>query len=254
MENSKFHNIHRGQRCFILGTGPSINKQDLKPLKNEICIAVSSFYLHKDIGEINPRYHVDAPIHAPFDMDFTKKCFETYRKYYPKMPTFFFGHTSYEYSYFNFLEQNPEFMSENFHFLNYMGSPTLDEWNYNKSDIWDIMNPLFDVRSTVYCAIQVAVYMGFKEIYLLGCDLDYISDISLATNPHFYSADLDINHVLEMMSTEEVFLTYYLKWKQFRLMKEYLLCKNCKIFNATEGGMLDVFPLVRLNDIVSDQN
>ena len=35
-KNSKFKDIHNGERCFILATGPSIKTQNLRPLKNEL--------------------------------------------------------------------------------------------------------------------------------------------------------------------------------------------------------------------------
>ena len=41
---SKFKDIHKGQRCFIIGTGPSLNKTNLSLLKDEICFGVNTLY------------------------------------------------------------------------------------------------------------------------------------------------------------------------------------------------------------------
>ena len=57
-KNKILKDIHKNQRCFILGTGPSINKIDINKLKNEKCIFLSQFYLHKDYQNINPSYHL----------------------------------------------------------------------------------------------------------------------------------------------------------------------------------------------------
>ena len=257
--NKKFHNIHEGKRCFILATGPSINKQDLRPLKNEICIAVSAFYLHKDIKEISPLYHVEAPNHEPLQMEVPKLYFEGYRKYYSEKTTIFLGHTSYEYSYFNFLQQNPEFMKDNIHFLNYTASPALDEHNYKNPDLWDITKPLFRARTVVYCAIQLAIYMGFKEIYLLGCDFDYLSNLSQGRTMHFYPLgddNLDDFNLwkLNKVTTETFLFEYYVHWKQYRLMQQYLHSRECYIYNSTEGGLLDVFPRVSLEDALANKH
>ena len=62
-QNRKLRDIHKGKRCFILATGPSINAENLKPLKNEFCIAVSNFYLHPDFKLIDPEYYCVAPWH-----------------------------------------------------------------------------------------------------------------------------------------------------------------------------------------------
>ena len=34
---------HKGGRCFLLGSGPSIKDENLKPLKNEIVFALNNF-------------------------------------------------------------------------------------------------------------------------------------------------------------------------------------------------------------------
>ena len=64
-ENINLKDCHRGERCFILATGPSIQKQDLTLLKNEICISVSNFFVHPDYKKIKPLYHCIAPYHKP---------------------------------------------------------------------------------------------------------------------------------------------------------------------------------------------
>jgi hypothetical protein len=261
--NNKFHNIHMGERCFILGTGPSINKQDLKPLKNETCIAISAFFLHKDIKEISPLYHVDAPIHPPYKMELPKRCFEDYQKYYSKKTTIFLGHSTYEFSYLNFLQQNPEFKSDNIYFLNYDPSQDLDEKNYNDLSIWDITKPLFNSKTVIYSAIQLAIYMGFKEIFILGCDYDTPCTLErYVTEPfyrverfykaeHFYKSGQGYDDEGGWASNEEIFIRNYHRWKQFRLIQQYLGSRGIQIFNATEGGFLDVFPRISLEKVLS---
>lgn len=247
--NSKFLNIHQGQRCFILATGPSINKQDLKPLKNEICFAASLFFLHKDIKEINPQYHVRAPNHPPFDFEVPQKSFEGLSQAYSRQTTCFFGHNDYEYSFRNFVEQNPQFKNDNIYYLNYCHAQPLDETNYNNPAIWDICKSLFSPRTVIYCAIQIAVYMGFKEIYLLGCDHDYLANLTRRSSAHFYEDKEGIDDSQEWPSTEEHFLRYHFRWKQYRLMGEHLETKGVHIYNATEGGLLDVFPRVNYESL-----
>ena len=59
-QNKKFKGIHKRERLFVLCSGPSIQKMDLTVLKNEITMAVHSFYLHKDISVIQPAYYCNA--------------------------------------------------------------------------------------------------------------------------------------------------------------------------------------------------
>ena len=39
--NAEFKDIHKGQRCFIVGNGPSLNDEDLSLLENEYVFTVN---------------------------------------------------------------------------------------------------------------------------------------------------------------------------------------------------------------------
>ena len=255
-KNEKFRGKHKGDRCFILATGPSIAKQDLTMLRDEKCIAVSQFYLHSKARLIDPLYHVEAPNHPPYGTDFTEKLMAGFRRHYSDRTQYFFGHTFYEHSFFSIFQANKDLKPKNAFFINYAGSNQLNEHNCDDVRYWDITQTPFTGRSVVYCAIQLAVFMGFSKIYLLGCDHDYFQRFSNREyqDHHFYSdAEGGIEGVASYLSNftmEQWFEEYYFRWKQYRLMKEYLSTRGQLIFNATEGGMLDVFPRVNLEDII----
>src|SRR5262245_5805286 len=53
----RFKNCHLQQRrCFIVGNGPSILKQDLTLLRNEITFVTNWFILHDLYEQISPTY------------------------------------------------------------------------------------------------------------------------------------------------------------------------------------------------------
>jgi len=52
------HNAHRGQRCFIMGNGPSLNQCDLTPLAGEYTFGVNSIFLNRDAMGFDPTYYV----------------------------------------------------------------------------------------------------------------------------------------------------------------------------------------------------
>jgi hypothetical protein len=252
--NFVFKNKHQGKSCFILATGPSIKEQNLRLLKGEICIAVSQFFLHEDIQIIKPQYHIIAPSHPPFKFDDIQKIFEGFKTYSHNV-TYFLGHRPYEYSVFNFLKQNPHEKRENVYFINFSRSQELDETNYTNPRIWDICKSPFAIRTVIYIAIQIALYMGCNKIYLVGCDHDYLVDTTRVKNHHFYKEEDGISDVehLSSFTTERWFEEYYFRWRQYRLMREYAKLNGCQIFNATKGGMLDVFPRVELQDVLQKQ-
>src|SRR5213080_2831036 len=57
-QNREFERLHvdRG-RCFVIGNGPSLKTQDLRPLANEIVIAANSFFQHPDHRIVAPKYY-----------------------------------------------------------------------------------------------------------------------------------------------------------------------------------------------------
>jgi len=243
---------HAGERCFILATGPSITGQDLTLLASETCIAVSHFFLHEDVGRIDPAYHVLAPYHPPFDFDTLEKLFDGLGERYSDRVTYFVGHTPYEYSIAEYLKRNPQRRRPNMHFVDYSGSTHLDDYNHGDPAMWDIAGSPFLPRTVIYSAIQVAAYMGFTEIYLLGCDHDYLTDMTRVTNHHFYAEEdgvSDAEH-LSGFTTERWFQEYYQRWRQYRLMRDHLASRGVKVYNATAGGMLDVFGRAVYEEVV----
>jgi len=250
-KNKHFKNIHSGETVYILASGPSIQRQDLKPLANKTTIAVSHFHLHKDIEIINPNYHVLAPQHPPFEFNDSSKYFKDFHNAYKKHNTkVFLGLTNYVYNYLELLKKFPELYYPHQYYIDYSRSPQLDETNLYDQSVWDLAKKPFGIRTVLYSAIQMAIYMGFKKIILLGCDHDYLNDIARTTNHHFYEEEKGIsdkNH-LDAFTKERWFLEYYMRWKQYRLINEFANSQGIKIYNATPGGMLDVFELKKYEE------
>ena len=252
-ENRQFKNIHKGKRCFVLATGPSINTQDLTVLENEFCIAVGHFHLHKDISVIRPEYHILAPMHSPFDSSHSIKYFQDFITYYKGINvTYFLGVDNSPLSFSVFLNQYPQYKLDNVHYIDYSNHILLNEKNCNDADLWDITKEPFGMRSVVYGAVQLAHYMGFSEVYLLGCDHDYLLDYEKKESKHFYEYGKGIGDrkSFERYDTEYWFYEYYIRWRDFRLMRDYCAKHGTKIYNATNGGMLDVFERVNFKDIL----
>jgi hypothetical protein len=136
--------------------------------------------------------------------------------------------------------------------LDYTAAPILGDTNFAEESVWDIAGRPFRPRTVIYCAIQLAAYLGCTEIVLIGCDHDYLSDVSRTEN-HFYpESDGNPNDAahLARFTTERWFEEYYFRWRDYRLMQTHLATRGVRIINATEGGMLDVFPRARLADLL----
>lgn len=218
----KFHDIHKGQRCFIVATGPSLKTEDLDLLKcnKELCISMNSIFYAFDKTDWRPNYYVMAdhrglneyeevldtlPVKYKFLSDSSKSFWEiAHRK------NVFRFHQHYEY----YFDRLPKF-SDDFSSKSYNGT------------------------TVTYTCIQLAVYMGFKNIYLLGVDFSYQEQGEKYL--HFHKKD-------KLVATgfkHQVYLAYL-------SAAEYAKKNNINIYNVTRGGRLEIFPRVSFDDLFSE--
>ena len=80
--------------------------------------------------------------------------------------------------------------------------------------------------------------MGFKEIYLIGADCNYSDNKS---KHHF----IDYGHYDSTYKSAGTRMIY-----AYKVAKKYADKNNIKIYNATRGGMLEVFPRVNLDELL----
>ena len=218
-----YQNRHKGQRCFIVATGPSQSIEDINKLKGEITFSVNSIYTCFSDTDWRPTYYC-----VQDRVVYEKNCKgidelkaaqrfisdsipQAYRKGDILYPT-----------------------NERFHhcFNGY-------KFRIRFSD--DSSKVVFAANTIVYSAIQLAVYMGFSEIYLTGCDCNYTSP-----KKHF---NHDTNEKIESkIKLDEI---GNLMLASYRAAKKYTDTHPVKIYNATRGGILEIFPRVNLDDVVS---
>lgn len=216
-----FKNMHIGKRCFIVATGPSIRMEDLETLQanNEICISMNSIWRAFDKVNWRPRYYVaeDFRVYKEYgdvieDLE-AEYLFlsDTDKNYWvePHERNKLKFHLVCEYS----EKEEPKF-TEHFEQKSYSGS------------------------TVTYSCIQLAVYMGFREIYLYGVDFTHGKDAVDKKYHHFYNE-------VEMKSVgynKRVFLAY-------ESAKKYADNHGIKIYNTTKGGNLEVFERINFDTL-----
>lgn len=243
-QNKKFKGIHKRERLFVLCSGPSIQKMDLTVLKNEITMAVHSFYLHKDISVIQPAYYCNAQ--WEYNEKATEKVAEAYmrdlKKHVGKSRYFFSVKEK------RIVDRTQMFAPGEVHYYCYGKDSSLYE------EI-DLCRGIMPAHSVPVVCIQLAIYMGFKEIYLLGTEHDFLTTKKYA---YFYdrkqsvtgetdiSADEDSNLV---MSYSGALADACALWENYKVVKRIAENNGIKIYNATVGGALDLFPRVDFNSL-----
>ena len=225
---SKFKNIHKNERCFVILTGPSLTLEDVNLLKEETTFAVNSCIRLFDKTSWRPSYYVitDRLVYQSIGKELEASDLSC---------PIFYSRNGLQ-TQINKENTFPFKAQYFFHFLNFMtgGRSTLGWSN-------DISKGIADAPSCVYAVMQIAYYMGFKEVYVIGADCNY-SGNNQHSNVANYTPKVKIsknagNHVL----------------KAWRSIKKHLENKDMKVYNATRGGMLELFPRVKLEDVLNKE-
>lgn len=243
-ENESLKNIHQGKRCFIVGAGSSIKKQNLKLLKNEITFGLNEFFLHPDYKEIKPKYLIFSGfgIHnVPVEKQLL--WYKNYEDKIAGISTPIINVCDH-----NFISKNKLLSKIDKKFIQYESN--LETLSGNGIDA---TKSLYACQGVGAMAIQVAMYMGFKEIILLGFDHDWLLRMFDNKPTHFYDHNNSIIYkghsevkgmsvLYQLDSLSKLFMNY-------TYLKNYADDTTITVANATEGGMLDVFPLVKYESL-----
>lgn len=239
--NLKFKDCHKGERCFILACGPSIKQQDLTLLKGETCITVSNFYVHKDYDKIRPAYHCVPDVlggHKGYiTEEYAVKWFREMEERTGQSVMFLSAGDK------EWIERHGLFRNREVSYLYFGGS-----WEEIERTGIDLTRSVPGVQSVSIMALTIAIYMGFKDIYLLGCDHDWI--LHYGTSVHFYEENESILATRagygEWANTdlEEQLKCCWVLWSQYKAIRRYIEAKGGKVYYANRGGLLDVFPRI----------
>lgn len=226
-------NTHKGERCFIIGNGPSLTADDLTLLKDEYTFAANRIYYMFDKTPWRPTYYCAQDIVVVDDIisDLPKVAREC-----KKM---FLISACYK--------QVDEELRNNSNVLFFVAKYVSAHKERLFSD--DVEKYVSGGGSITYAAIQLAVYMGFSEIYLIGVDHNYAATsfkdnhVSTSDVAGSYFEGMPTNIKMTKPNTDNATLS-------FMKAKEYCDSRGIKIVNATRGGKLEVFPRVNLEVVL----
>jgi hypothetical protein len=234
---------YSGQRCFIMGNGPSLNQMDLNLLKNEYVWGSNRVYLLFDRIVWRPKFYVAVdrrvvPDNAA-EINQLSSEFPDTLFFFPSRYCLENILTSKENTYwYNEVELNEKRLPE--------GAFSLDP-----------AERVYRVNTVTIAALQLAVFLGFNPIYLIGCDTNYSIPPTVDyedNNKNFLisNQDDDPNHFSPSYfgkgrkwhdpNVESMILHYDLSNQ---------VCKRAgvKVYNATLGGRLEIFERVDFNTL-----
>ena len=225
------------KRCFLIGNGPSLNKTDLEALSNEVTFAVNGFFLKAQDLDWTPTFyvvedHLVAEDRVEWINDFKGpiKLFPAYLGYmFDKSDdTIFYNHrprVSYPHGFDFSLEADK---------ITYTGC------------------------TVTFSMMQLAAYFGFEEIYLIGVDASYAIPEDAKEGKDYGVGVLDMksddpNHF------DPNYFGKGFRWHDPQVEKMVEAYSEARrtlegtgqtIYNATIGGMLEVFERKDFNKIL----
>jgi hypothetical protein len=225
---ANFKGIHNNQRCFILANGPSLKKVDFDLLKDEITIGMNRIYMMEKINGFLPTYLVSIDEKCQL-----KQFYEEYNNL--KIPCFFTWNQKKLFD----KKENQLFIKVKF------------STGFSK-DI--VKKQTYNGASVTYTCIQLAYYMGFKEVYLIGKDHKYNCDIKSGNtcvsngneNNHFIDGYYKKGQVWDAPSYEIEEMAYKIARSVFEEEKRI-------IKDATDGGNLVIFEKVEFNTLFKNK-
>lgn len=238
-EDSKYikslKGIHAGKRCFIVGNGPSLRAEDLEVLRDEICFACNRIYDIFGYTTWRPSYYMCVDKAIVNDMQLNNQKLEILNG-----SELFFVNGKFV----NKLRKT----IDNVHEICLKGKYEISMSKMVMHSVSEDVSNHFTLAQSVSCnMIEMAMYMGFKDIYLIGLDHSFGIEIDMKGRtvinkdvvPHF-KEQKDRN---TYPAQKEALTNCY------RLIKEYADQKGIIIRNATRGGQLDVFPRVDFDSL-----
>jgi hypothetical protein len=228
---------YSGQRCFIMGNGPSLNQTRIELLKNETIWGFNKIYLLFDKIIWRPKFYVTN------DRRLTQHISKEIIVLIKQLPRskFFFPDI--------FLSSEINGTNNNIYWYN--EKPWNEEINSGLALLsCDPSEFIVNTATVTIVGLQLAVYLGFNPIYLIGCDTSYsvLPSVSFENgNPEMLisTADDDNNHFVSNYSGKGDKWTapnVPLMVRQYEEAKKIADESNIMIYNATVGGQLEVFP------------
>ena len=215
----QFTDLHRGRRCFILGNGPSLAQTDLEPLRGEISFALNRGYLLRTERGFTPTYLV-----AVNDLVLGQCAADLAGLDLPR----FIGWRARR-----LFAPDPR--------IHFLDTRQTGANGFSR----DITREVYEGYTVTYVALQLAYYMGFDDVILIGVDHRFATQgrpnrtvVSQgADRDHFSAAYFGPGFAWQLPDLAR-------SERAYRRAHEAFVAAGRRVGDATIGGGLAVFPKV----------
>jgi hypothetical protein len=223
---------HRGQRAFIIGGGPSLKQTDMRRLKGEITIGCNAIFLMFEEMGFQPTYYTVEDVLVAEDRAEVINTIRGLTKIFPRDLKYC-------------LRPDDDTI-----YINFIRDYTTTPFSFSS----DFARRVFWGGTVTYLNLQLAYYLGCREIYLIGIDHNYHapSEEDKVEGTVITSRSGDINHF-----HPDYFGPGY-RWHDpkvermemaYRRAKSFFDTHGVAVYNASAQTRLDVFPRVRYDEL-----
>jgi hypothetical protein len=218
-----YQDCHTGERCFIIGNGPSLRQTDLSKLKNEFTFGMNRIYL------MFPELDFTTTYFLTVNSLVIEQCAEDIRT----LPI-------------------PKFLSwRSHHLIKPVEDLMFLHTTYTGPKFAvDARRRLWEGATVTYVALQLAYYMGFSPVILIGVDHNYTTQgkpnstiVSQGDDPNHFNSSYfgkGFRWQLPDLDTSE---------RSYQMAREAYQVAGRKVLDATVGGKLTIFPKVDYNSL-----
>ncbi len=211
-------NKHLNKRCFIIGNSPSLNQLDISKLNEEYTFTVNKGYKLAEKGLSHSNFHCISD-EALLEVDGIDN----------EMPVDF-ADTYFVWSVIDF----NKFEADTVYF------DYTPEGNFQE----DLTKPLWAFHTVIAYAIQIAFYMGFKDIYLIGVDWDFKNYSGYS----YQAASEEKKRQIEISVADKPSVINGLQNSY-----EYLKKKRVNLYNASPAGSINCMPRIDYEQLFKEK-
>ena len=236
--NIELKNIYYGQRCFVLGNGPSLNGQNIELLQDEVVFMVNRAFLDPRYSVIKPAYHViidDKLSTGEWPVTYLDDIVE-------QNPNVTFLLNSRWYDLEIFAQYKKKYRI-------YWIDQSLKLTRYSVSKTVDLTKITYG-GFVVEQGIVSASYMGFSNIFITGVDGDGFANLLLDQKSHSYGVNNDDIEKFSSWQGVRQSLCSVCKWMlSWHYLDKYIKSNNSKIVNLTGRGIITMVSMDKFSNI-----
>lgn len=218
---------YAGKRLFLICNGPSIKDMDLSHLKDEYTMCLNRFYIYFDKIGFTPNFLVcvEELVLDQFSEDLNNLSTQTFVnwRFHERMDKCLYLKEGYSF--------NPFFQT-------------------------DLSKPMHFGGTVTFASLQLAYWMGFKEVIIIGMDHSF-KEKGTPSTVEVRNYEKDESHF------DPNYFPKGIKWKLpdlqkseygYKLANDFYKKNNRAIIDATVGGQCTIFPKADFDAIISNKN